>query len=211
MGIPLSLSFMSINEKIIWQQIQQKNLKAFERYYKNNYKAFFLAAYNYLKTAEVAQEIVNDVFLKIWDDAEKIIIESSLKSYIYRAIINRSINTLNKLKREFQNQKDFLHLPQESYELRQMETNELKVQLYQAIDALPEQCKKVFLMSRMQGLKQQEIADQLGISIKTVKNHITHALKQLRRAAGYSATVFFIVAVSFFAIIVGLLKGFRVL
>ena len=202
---------MSINEKTIWQQIQQKNIKVFERYYKDHYKAFFLASYNYVKAAEVAQEIVNDVFLRIWDDAEKIMIESSLKSYIYRAVINRSINTLNKQKRESRNQKDFLQLPQESYELRHMETNELKVQLYQAIDALPEQCKKVFLMSRVEGLRQQEIADKLGISIKTVKNHITHALKLLRRAAGDSATVFFIVLVSFFAIIIGLLKGFRVL
>ena len=202
---------MGSSEELVWQQIQQKNIKAFESYYKEHYKTFFLASYNYVKSPAVAQEIVNDVFLKIWEDAEKISIESSLKSYIYRAIINRSINALNKQKRETQNQKELAHLQTESYESRQMETNELKVQLYKTIEALPEQCKRVFQMSRMDGLKQQEIADKLGISIKTVKNHITHALKQLRKAIGHGAILFLLLPVSFFSIIVGLLKIFRVL
>jgi RNA polymerase sigma-70 factor (ECF subfamily) len=65
-----------------------------------------------------------------------------------------------------------------------MEENELKISLYKAIDQLPEQCQKVFRMSRFEELKQQEIADRLGISIKTVKNHITHALKQLNKVLG---------------------------
>ena len=202
---------MGTSEELVWQQIQQKNIKAFESYYKKHYKAFFLASYNYVKSPTVAQEIVNDVFLKIWEDAEKISIKSSLKSYIYRAIINRSINALNKQKREFQNQKELAHFQTESYELRQMETNELKVQLYKTIEALPEQCKRIFQMSRMGGLKQQEIADKLGISIKTVKNHITHALKQLRKARGHGAILFLLLPLSIFSIIVGLLKIFRVL
>jgi len=189
---------MDTIEELVWRQIQQKNIKAFESYYKEHYKELFLASYNYVKTAAVAQEIVNDVFLKIWEDAEKISIELSLKSYIYRAILNRSINALNKQKRESQNQKELAQLPQEFYELRQMETNELKVMLYKAIEALPDQCKKVFLMSRMDGLKQQEIAEKLGISIKTVKNHITHALKQLRKSAGYSVILVLLLSAAFF-------------
>ncbi|HET9431695.1 MAG TPA: sigma-70 family RNA polymerase sigma factor, partial [Chitinophagaceae bacterium] len=119
---------------------------------------------------------------------------SSMKSYIYRAVINRSINALNKQKRESKNQKELAHLQTESYELSQMETNELKVQLYKAIDDLPEQCKKVFQMSRIEGLKQQEIANKLGISIKTVKNHITLALKQLRKATGHGAILFLLLS-----------------
>ena len=71
---------------------------------------------------------------------------------------------------------------EESYELREIEENELKIKLFKAIDLLPEQCKKVFQLSRFEELKQQEIADKLGISIKTVKNHITHALKQISKS-----------------------------
>jgi RNA polymerase sigma-70 factor, ECF subfamily len=170
---------MDKKDEIIWKSIQQKDLETFERFYKEYYKSFFLMAHKYLKNSVQSEEIVNDVFLKIWEDGEKITIESSLKSYIYKAIINRSINVLNKNKRELIVQTDLSNITDEGYELRQMEENELKIKLYAAIDQLPDQCKKVFEMSRFEELKQQEIADKLGISIKTVKNHITIALKQL--------------------------------
>ena len=189
---------MISTEEITWEKIRQKDIQAFETYYKDHYKEFFLASYKYVKETNLAQEIVNDVFIKIWEDAEKITIESSLKSYLYRAVINRSINSLNKQKRESQNQKELTSLQQEHYDVKQMELNELKVQLYKAIDALPEQCKKVFLMSRFDGLKQQEIADKLGISIKTVKNHITHALKQLSKSTGYPVIMIAILLNEFF-------------
>jgi RNA polymerase sigma-70 factor (ECF subfamily) len=180
---------MNPAEEIVWEQIRQKNMQVFESYYKDHYKEFFLVSHKYVKVAAIAQEVVNDVFIKIWEDAGKMTIETSLKSYIYRAVINRSINALNKQKKEIQNQKELAYLPQGSYEPGEIETNELKTQLYKAIDALPEQCKKVFLMSRFDGLKQQEIADKLGISIKTVKNHITHALKQLGKYASRSVVL----------------------
>ena len=107
--------------------------------------------------------------------------------------MNRSINALNKLQKEKQYQLEFAQLPQEFYEERQIEAHELKVQLYKAIDTLPDQCKKVFQLSRFEGLKQQEIANHLGISIKTVKNHITHALKLLAKHAGKFVIVILII------------------
>ncbi len=172
---------MNDDEEKIWRAIQQKDEQAFEQYYKEHYRIFFLAACGYLKDAGVAEEIVNDVFLKLWESAGTIQIESSLKAYIYRAVINRSLNELNKTKRDQQNQKEFSRRPEGSVEIKAMEDNELKISLYKAVDQLPEQCRKVFRMSRFEGLKQQEIADRLDISIKTVKNHITHALKQLSK------------------------------
>lgn len=170
---------MTPDEVNTWRSIQAKDTHSFETYYKEHYKYFILGACNYVKDAGLAQEIVNDVFVKIWEDSAKIRIGSSLKAYIYRAVINSSLNVMDQNKRIRQEQKAFSHLLEETIELRQMEENELKLRLYQAIDQLPEQCRKVFRMSRFEDLKQQEIADQLGISIKTVKNHITHALKQL--------------------------------
>ncbi|HEX9509251.1 MAG TPA: RNA polymerase sigma-70 factor [Puia sp.] len=175
---------MNPGEENTWRSIQQKDGQAFENYYKEHYKSFFLLACSYLKDAGLAQEIVNDLFITLWEDADTIRIESSLKSYIYRAIINRSLNALDKNKRARQHQKELSRRPEETFELREMEENELRVRLYKAIDQLPEQCQKVFRMSRFEELKQQEIADRLGISIKTVKNHITHALKQLNRVLG---------------------------
>jgi len=172
---------MNPEEEKIWRSIQQKDPKAFERYYKEQYKYFFLAAFKYLKDPGLAAGIINDVFVKLWETAAAIRIESSLRSYIYRAVINRSLNELNKNKKDQQHQIELSHRPENSFEITEMEENELKVSLYKAIDQLPEQCRKVFRMSRFEELKQQEIADRLGISIKTVKNHITHALKQLSK------------------------------
>lgn len=173
---------MDLKEENIWRGIQQKDVVVFEGYYKEHFKSFFLIACKYLKDPAQAEEIVNDVFLKIWEDGDGIRIQSSLKSYIYRAVINRCLNVLQKNKREMGHQTDFAFIQDEGYELHQIEENELAVKLYAAIDQLPDQCRKVFEMSRFDELKQQEIADKLGISIKTVKNHITIALRQLSKS-----------------------------
>lgn len=164
-----------------WCNIQQKDIKIFESYYKEHYKSFFLMACKYLKDATLAEEVVNDVFIKLWEDGDNIEIRISLKSYIYKAIINRSINMLQKIKKEQKLQEELYFNFEPSYELMKIEDNELEIRLYAAIANLPQQCRKVFELSRFERLKQQEIADQLGISIKTVKNHITHALKELNK------------------------------
>jgi RNA polymerase sigma-70 factor (ECF subfamily) len=132
----------------------------------------------------MALEIVNDVFVTIWEDAAGITIQTSLKSYIHRAVINRSLNLLLKDKKEKLRRQELGQLLQEIAESRELEDHELKVRLYREIDQLPEQCRKVFKMSRFQAMKKQEIADELGISVKTVKNHLNRALKALHKVLG---------------------------
>ncbi len=166
-------------EALIWREIRQQNALVFERYYRENYKRFFLMACRYLKDSVQAEEIVNDVFMKLWEDGAGLHIETSLRSYIYRAVINRSLNAIQKNRRESAQRMDIQTIPDEGYEWKQIEENEQLATLYAAIEQLPEKCRQVFEMSRFEELKQQEIADKLGISVKTVKNHITLALKQL--------------------------------
>ena len=175
---------MTSQEQNIWTSIQQRDGQVFENFYKQHYKLYYLAACQYLKDPGLAQEVVNDVFLKIWEDAIQINIQTSLKSYIYRAVVNRCLNELGKNKKDLVQRREWGHQSGDVAETREMEVNELKVKLYAAIDRLPEQCRKVFMMSRFEELKQQEIADRLQISIKTVKNHITYALKQLHAVLG---------------------------
>src|ERR1035437_4160195 len=104
---------MDLKEETIWRNIQQKDIGTFERFYKEHYKSFYLMACKYLKDSAEAQEIVNDVFLKIWEDGHQIRIETSLKSYIYKSIINRCINALHKNKRELSHQTDLSTIPDE--------------------------------------------------------------------------------------------------
>ncbi|HXB34319.1 MAG TPA: RNA polymerase sigma-70 factor [Puia sp.] len=172
---------MNPEEEKTWRAIQAKDRQVFERYYKEHLKYFFLAAFQYLRDTGRAQEVVNDIFVRLWQDADNILIRSSLRSYLYRAVVNTCLNELDKNKRDRKQQEEVSRQIDPAVEWKEMEDNELKLRLYKAIDRLPEQCRKVFRMSRFEQLKQQEIADRLGISIKTVKNHITHALKLLQK------------------------------
>lgn len=190
---------MSPEEEKIWRSIQLKDEQVFENYYKDHYRFFLLASCKYLKDPGMAQEVVNDVFMKLWEDANAISIQTSLKFYIHRAVINRSLNELDRDKKDRQRQKALNQGLREGYEMREMEENELKIRLYQAIDQLPDQCRRVFGMSRFEELKQQEIANRLGISIKTVKNHITHALKDLNKVLDdWNALPLWIIMIKYF-------------
>jgi RNA polymerase sigma-70 factor (ECF subfamily) len=172
---------MSPEEEQIWQHIRQRDAKVFEAYYKAHYRLFFLASCKYLRDPGLAEEVVNDVFVRIWEEALSLDIQTSLKFYIHRAVVNQSLNQLDKNKRERMRREELKDDMRESEDWEELEDNELKVRFYKAINELPEQCRKVFKLSRFEGLKQQEIADRLGISIKTVKNHITRAMKDLHK------------------------------
>lgn len=189
---------MSPEEEQIWHGIRRKDGKVFEAYYKENYRLFFLASCKYLRDPVIAEEVVNDVFIRIWEDALTIDIQTSLKFYIYRAVVNQSLNQLDKDKRERLRRAELKEeLGAEEWE--EMEDNELKIKFYKAIDGLPDQCRRVFKLSRFEGLKQQEIADRLGISIKTVKNHITRAMKDLHKVLlDYKHLPLWLMAIKYF-------------
>lgn len=182
---------MTEADKITWENIRQKDLRVFEQYYKQHHRGFFVLACRYVRDPAIAREVVNDVFLAIWEKAPGIELESSLDAYIYRSVINRCLKVIDKQQREDQRMRGAPPPPSVTPETRRLEDHELSVRLYAEIDRLPDQCRKVFGMSRFEGLKQREIAERLGISLKTVKNHITHALKVLHRAVMDSAPMWF--------------------
>lgn len=175
---------MNPEEEQVWRAIQRNDEQVFQQFYIAHYRLFLLAAYKYLRDQGQALEVVNDVFVTIWQDAATIDIQTSLRAYIHRAVINRCLNTLVKNKRDRERQQQLLQMPREVVESRELEDNELKFRLYKEIDQLPEQCRKVFKLSRFEGKKKQEIADELGLSVKTVKNHLNRALKTLHKVLG---------------------------
>jgi RNA polymerase sigma-70 factor (ECF subfamily) len=190
---------MSPEEEQIWQGIRRRDAKIFEEYYKAHYRLFFLASCKYLRDSGMAEEVVNDVFIRIWEDALTLDIQTSLKFYIHRAVVNQSLNQLDKNRRERLRREEFKEGMREVEEWEELEDNELKLRVYKAIDELPDQCRKVFKLSRFEGLKQQEIADRLGISIKTVKNHITRAMKGLHKVLlDYKHLPLWLMAINYF-------------
>ncbi len=160
--------------------IQRGDKDVFTDFYSSNFRKLILVADRYLKDIAAAEEVVQDIFLKIWEDKASLESIKSIKSYLYRSVVNSSINYLNRQKNL---ERHHLQIAEQlSEELIDAEDarNELIVLLYQEIEFLPEKCQLVFKLSRLEGMKYRDIANQLNLSEKTVENHMGNALRILR-------------------------------
>lgn len=156
--------------------------KLFEQLFKAHYKALHAYAAAILKDVDLAEEMVQQMFLKFWEKRELLSISTSIKAYLYKCIYNDSLNYLKheNVKTKYQ---DFTKLTANGFgeaASARAELSELQIKLSEALNDLPEQCRTIFQLSRFEELKYREIADQLGLSIKTVENQMGKALKILR-------------------------------
>ncbi|WP_131539473.1 RNA polymerase sigma-70 factor [Pedobacter nototheniae] len=159
---------------------ERKDSNHFALFYNQYFQKLLLLCDKYVQDMPVAEEIVHDVFIKIWANPYKLSEVRSLKSYLYKSTVNASINHIGKQKNIIVYEE---HMPEQLTEDELDiidQENSLIVLLYQEIDRLPEQCRKVFKMSRFELLKYREIAEKLNISERTVENHLRAALKTLR-------------------------------
>jgi RNA polymerase sigma-70 factor (ECF subfamily) len=156
--------------------------KAFTNFYAQYFPKLLLESNKYVKDIVVAEEIVQNVFVKIWERAVDFAEITSVKSYLYRSVINASINHVNRQKNiEEHHQKILRNFTEEEVEELD-EENELIVMLYEEIEKLPPKCREIFKLNRFERLKYREIAEKLAIAEKTVENHVGNALKLLREA-----------------------------
>ena len=172
----------------------QGDVRAYEATYKELYKPLFIYALGILNNQSSAEEIVQNVFMKLWEKKESLKIETSLKAYLYKAVHNHSLNAIkhNKVVKQYESHLSYTmtHKESDSAE-RDASHRQLQGRLRQALSELPEQCRTVFQMSRFEDLKYKEIAEQLSISPKTVENHMGKALKLLRgKLADYLVSLF---------------------
>ena len=154
----------------------------FDAIYVKHYPALFQYAFTIVNSAVMAEEMVHQVFLKILEKNQPLMIRISLKSYLFRAVHNEC---LNYFKHQKVKQAHGIFASKDTGEISEpasgkLQLKELEQQLHAAINELPEQCRTIFQMSRFEELKYAEIALELGISIKTVENQISKALKRLR-------------------------------
>jgi len=177
---------MSSKEQDIVNAIRNHEKSVFESLYKEHYRQLFALAFRYVRNAPAAEEIVHDVFLMIWTKADQLNIQYSIKSYLYKSVVNSSLNYIKKEKTEREKQEVYMKASSnddtDSTEAEQQEA--LLVNLENAIDILPPKCREVMYLSRFGKLKQQEIADQMHISVKTVKNHLTYGFQKIREHLG---------------------------
>ncbi|KQN38205.1 RNA polymerase subunit sigma-24 [Pedobacter sp. Leaf41] len=160
--------------------IEQGNTATFTHFYTVYFQKLLLASDSYVNDISIAEELVQDIFLKIWENPQALNEVQSIKSYLYRTVINSSINYLNRQKNIEQHHLKLASTITDQYLMDLDEESEMILMLRNEIEKLPAQCKKVFILSRFESLKYREIAIQLNISEKTVENHIGNALKLLR-------------------------------
>jgi RNA polymerase sigma-70 factor (ECF subfamily) len=154
---------------------------AFETIFNKYYDPLKTWSLYVLGNNTLAEEAVMDVFMKLWNTRKKIHINISLRSYLFTAVKNQSIDYLRRdLKKS---------VPASSAEIKSdvlqpdewMDLMELQNKIEEAIDDLPEQCRNIFRMSRDDGMKYKEIAKKLNISVKTVETQIGRALIKLKK------------------------------
>jgi RNA polymerase sigma-70 factor, ECF subfamily len=157
--------------------------------FKTYYKGLCLFARQYIHDNEKVEDIVQDVFLNIWEKGELNASEAQVKSYLYTSVRNRCLNFIRDHKK-FNDNIDTSFI-ENSIESNRIEYRELEQLIKAAIASLPEKCREVFELSRFKEMKYQEIADALGISVKTVEAQMSKALKVLReKVSGYTGGFF---------------------
>ncbi len=152
---------------------------AFEALFRLHYRALCAFAMGYLKDGDQAEDLVQDLFFRLWLDREKVTITTSTKAYLYASVRNRCLNAVKAGSRIRVLNEEVDDQPLDDDRTEDEHTERI-ARVQAAIEALPEERRKVFKLSRYEGLKYHEIAERLGISIKTVENQMGSALKTLR-------------------------------
>jgi RNA polymerase sigma-70 factor, ECF subfamily len=173
-----------IRDTEITRRIRNGDAGQFESLFRSSYVSLVRYAKTLIKDHDTAEEIVQDLFFRIWQDKEKLNIESSLNGYLYRSVHNRCIHYIEHNKVVVRHAEEMsYHQSSESPENPSDIINykELQEKIARILERLPERCGKIFAMSRFEGLKYNEIATKLSVSIKTVEANMGRALKEFRK------------------------------
>jgi RNA polymerase sigma-70 factor (family 1) len=157
--------------------------------YKRYWQMLYTSSFNILKDRQACEDILQDLFIKLWHNRSTIQITASLKAYLYASIryeVYRRIRTGTVRVDIYNNLLERIGTPAAYGNL---EHKELIAQVSSIIGTLPEKCKEVYKLSREEHLSHKEIASRLNISTKTVENHLTKALRQLRSSLGHAFLV----------------------
>ncbi len=170
-------------EDLMLKKIKVGDIKAFETLFKQYYEALCRYGMTYVGTIEEAEEIVQELFYKVWKNREQIEVSFSLKAYLYGAVRNNALQYLEHLQvkqnyAELFSKMDKVGIFSPEDELEYKELNE---KIDTALKELPERRREIFILSRFEGLKYSEIAQKFNLSVKTIEAEMTKALKELRK------------------------------
>ena len=178
--------YVEYYEKQIIRGVKEGDENAFRSLYDNYYHRLFCISRQYLQDDFLAETIVSDVFFHLWETRKTLDIQISLNAYLIRMVRNFSLNYLPKNYVEKEVSLNGLDITSpllflsDEYPLGRLLEKEMSEKLHEEINRLPKETRQVFILSRLEELKHEEIAERLGISVNTVKYHIKQALSILR-------------------------------
>lgn len=173
---------MELLDRNIVDALRQGDEQVFETIFRTYYERLCNYANTILNDMDEAEEMVQGAFLTVWEKHDTLEIHTSVKSYLYRAVHNSCLNRVKhyKVRKTYGDAVKKQSEPLHDDASQDLIGSELDAIVANAIDSLPDQCRLVFKLSRFENLTYAEIAEQLGISVKTVENHMVKALKVLR-------------------------------
>ncbi len=169
---------LNLNPNVSYKFLDKNS---FDTIFKGHYTSLCHFAYRYVNDNDTSQEIVQEVFIALWQKRETISSEKPVKSYLFTAVKNHCLNYIRDHKKFRSYQLDVeieLEIPVEEMDV--FSEPETQTRINQALDKLPPKCRQVFELSRFEEMKYKEIAGKLGISVKTVEVQMSKALKILR-------------------------------
>lgn len=187
----MNKDYTALSDEELLIELSLNNTAAFDEIYKRYWSNMFTSAYNILREREDCMDVVQEIFVWLWEKREQVVIRS-LKSYLLVAVKFKVANYLRngKVRNSFFEQlKGIEHV--ENLVENDYEVNELAAIIADFTKGLPEKCREIFELSRYEHLSNKEIAERLGISVKTVENQISIAIKKLRGSMS-KITSFFI-------------------
>jgi RNA polymerase sigma-70 factor (ECF subfamily) len=167
-------------DHLIVPAIREGNAAAFEQLFHFYYAPLCRYAGGIVAEPEDAEEIVQQVFLRIWERRAELNITVSFKAYLYRAVHNASLNHKQRRKQNVRLDDGPLRVVHAAETSHEMDVKQLEKEIGKALNVLPEQCRKIFELSRFEELKYREIAELMNLSVKTVENQMGKALRIMR-------------------------------
>jgi len=175
---------------VVKPYMQKTYRSNFEKIYSVYFPKLVRFAREFVLSTEDAENIIQDIFIYLWEHQEVLKSISNLNAFLFVLVKNRCIDFIRQKKLQEQKREEFESVTKKEfklkiYALQQFDENALSVNdieaiLNEAINSLPEKCREIFSLSRMEALTHKEIAERLNISTKTVENQITTAIKKLR-------------------------------
>lgn len=179
-------SSASPGDQTLVERIRQGDRNAFERLFYKHHQSLLQFALSITRSRELASDIIQDIFLKIWRNRQEWHVKVDVNVYLFQAVRNQSLNSLQAFKSRYQLEQRYLDEHQASLEwvpedpfLDEKKAQQIR-QIWRIVESMPEKRRTVFHLHKKHGLSYQEIADVCDISIRTVENHIAQSLQYIR-------------------------------